>query len=74
MLNSHVFTLERPSKRPMPWITASQVSCTTSSATARLGTYWHASRTSDPWYRSSKNPNASPSRAASAFASTASSV
>ena len=31
----HVLIEERPSKRSSPWITASQVSCTTSSATAR---------------------------------------
>jgi hypothetical protein len=35
----HVFSDERPSKRSSPSITASQVSCTTSSATARPFTY-----------------------------------
>ena len=41
-----VRSAERPSNRSMPLITPSQVSCTTSSATARLGTCASASRIS----------------------------
>ena len=44
MVNSHVLSEDRPSKRSIPWSTPSHVSCTTSSATARLGTYSIASR------------------------------
>ena len=36
MLNTQVTRLERPSKAPIPENTASQASCTTSSACARL--------------------------------------
>ena len=38
MRKIQVFSDERPSNAQMPWITPSQVSCTTSSATARLET------------------------------------
>ena len=38
MRKIQVFSDERPSKPSMPRITAIQVSCTISSATARLGT------------------------------------
>ncbi len=44
MRNSHVFSDERPSKPPRPRSVASQVSCTTSSAIAWLGTNETASR------------------------------
>src|SRR6266542_2693873 len=38
MRKTHVFRDERPSNLSNPWSTASQASCATSSATARLGT------------------------------------
>jgi hypothetical protein len=38
MRKIHVLSDERPSKASIPRSTASHVSCTTSSATARLGT------------------------------------
>ena len=49
MRNSHVFSDDRPSNRSMPRTTPSQVSCTTSSATARLGTNVDASRSRGAW-------------------------
>ena len=49
MRNSQVFSDERPSKFSRPRSTASQVSWTTSSATARLGTNEAASRSIGSW-------------------------
>jgi hypothetical protein len=49
MWNSQVRTDDRPSNRWMPLTRPSQVSCTTSSATARLGTIVWARRSSDAW-------------------------
>jgi hypothetical protein len=49
MANSQVFSDERPSNPARPRSTASQVSWTTSSATARLGTNDAASRSIGSW-------------------------
>jgi hypothetical protein len=56
-------TVERPSKRDSPRIIASQVSWTTSSATAREATYGNASRIMAWWYRLTKTLEASSSPA-----------
>ncbi|MGA9012248.1 MAG: hypothetical protein WB509_07115 [Acetobacteraceae bacterium] len=48
MLNTQVTRLERPSKAPIPENTASQASCTTSSAWARLPMIEVASPVSEP--------------------------
>jgi hypothetical protein len=47
--NSHVLSDDRPSNPSSPRSAASQVSCTTSSATARLGTNEAASRSIGSW-------------------------
>jgi hypothetical protein len=44
--NIQVLSDERPSNRSIPFSTPIQVSCTTSSATAALGTYMRATRRS----------------------------
>src|SRR6185369_13390544 len=49
MRNSHVFSDDRPWKASRPRSAASQVSCTTSSATARLGTNDAASASIGSW-------------------------
>ena len=66
MRKIQVLRLERPSKAPIPLRTASQVSCTTSSATARLATYMRATRSIDgPYSLTSRlNVSSSPSRSA----------
>ena len=64
---------ERRSNRSMPWSTASQVSCATSSATARSRTKVCASRTSAAWWRSTSSWNALSSPACSASTSRSSS-
>ena len=63
MLNTHVRSDERPSKRSRPCSAASQVSCTTSSATAALGTYMRATRIIDGDQRTTRSMNASSSPA-----------
>nr|WP_245972051.1 hypothetical protein [Solirubrobacter pauli] len=59
-----VFRLERPSKRSRPCRTPSHASCTTSSATAWLGTWLRAIRNISGPYRSTSSANAvsSPAR------------
>jgi hypothetical protein len=49
ILNNQVLTDDRPSKRSMPRTTPSHVSCTASSATARVETNDIAKRTSWAW-------------------------
>ncbi len=63
MLNTHVRSDERSSKRSRPCSAASQVSCTTSSATAALGTYMRATRIIDGDQRTTRSMNASSSPA-----------
>ena len=58
MANSQVLSDERPSNPPRPRNTASQVSWTTSSAMARLGTNEAASRSIGSWCRSTRPMNA----------------
>ena len=58
MLNTQVRSDERPSKRSMPCSAASQVSCTTSSATAALGTYMRATRSIEGDQRTTRSMNA----------------
>ena len=64
MVKSQVFSDDRPSNEPSPRSAASQVSWTTSSATARLGTNDSASRSMAPLCRSTRSTNApsSPAR------------
>ena len=50
MRYSQVFNDDRCSKPSMPRNTATQVSCTTSSAWASVATYIRAVRCRDPWY------------------------
>ena len=69
MRKIHVFSDERPSKRSMPFRTASQVSCTTSSAIARLETYIWATRRRAAWYMRMSCSNACSSRLRSASTS-----
>ena len=65
MWNSQVFTDERPSNRSIPRTTPSHVSCTTSSATARLGTIDSAKRNNRGWYLDTSDANAASSPARS---------
>ena len=67
--NSQVRKEERPSNPPMPRSTPTQVSWTTSSATATFGTNEHASRSIAAWCRCTRVTNARSSPARSAASS-----
>ena len=74
MLAIQVRSDDRPSKRSIPFRTASQVSCTTSSAIARLGTCIRASRirngpcSSTSVLNASSSPRRRPASSVSSFA------
>jgi hypothetical protein len=73
MRNTQVFSDDRPWKRSIPSITASQVSDTTSSAIARVGTRLAAIRSIDGPHASSSAANAASSPRRSAATTAASS-